>query len=73
MRDEGDWEGDNQRGHGFELMQMEKRNRFFICLKLCIIFFLYKKEFKYRRPKQISSMDMYANLGDEEDTLWGFE
>ena len=29
-------------------------------------------ELSYRRSKQISHMDMYANLGDDEDILWGF-
>lgn len=28
-------------------------------------------QFQYRRAKQISHMDMYANLGDDEAILWG--
>lgn len=27
--------------------------------------------FQYRRAQQVSHMDMYANLGDDEAILWG--
>lgn len=52
-----------------------------LCFSLCLsssaffFFFLSSRKastlFQYRRAKQISHMDMYANLGDDEATLWG--
>lgn len=30
-------------------------------------------QLRQRRSKQISRMDMYANLGDDEAILWAFE